>query len=76
MTPILILVLKRRFELPRVCPFKQEHLTLSLDDLIVFVTLEDSIPSPRQLGVTREHPRIVVESQEVCIALPFVGIDS
>ncbi len=28
------------------------------------------------LGVTQKLPRIVVESQEVCIALLFVGIDS
>jgi hypothetical protein len=34
------------------------------------------IQSPRRLGVARELPRIVVESQEVCIALLFVGIDS
>jgi hypothetical protein len=34
------------------------------------------IQSPRWLGVARELPRIVVESQEVCIALLFVGIDS
>jgi hypothetical protein len=34
------------------------------------------IQSPRQLGVTRELPRIVVESREVCIALLIVGIDS
>jgi hypothetical protein len=26
------------------CTFKQEHLTLSLDDLVAFVTLGDSIP--------------------------------
>jgi hypothetical protein len=35
----------RRFEPPLVCHrFKQDHLTLSLDDLIVFNTLGDSIP--------------------------------
>jgi hypothetical protein len=34
------------------------------------------IQSPRQLGVTRDLPRIVVESLEVCIALLIVGIDS
>jgi hypothetical protein len=34
--------------------FKQEHLTLSLDDLIAFVTLGDSIS--RWLGVARELP--------------------
>jgi hypothetical protein len=34
------------------------------------------IQFPRRLGVTREVPRTVVESWEVCIALLFVGIDS
>jgi hypothetical protein len=34
------------------------------------------IQSPRRLGVSRELPRIVVKSREVCIALLFVGIDS
>jgi hypothetical protein len=34
------------------------------------------IQSPRRLGVAQEQARIVVESPEVCIALPFVGIDS
>jgi hypothetical protein len=32
--------------------------------------------SPRWLCISQELPRIVVESQEVCIALLFVGIDS
>jgi hypothetical protein len=71
----LILVLERRFDLPRVCHrFKQENFTLSLDDLMVFITL--GIQSPIWLGVARELPRIVVESQDVCIALLFMGIDS
>jgi hypothetical protein len=34
------------------------------------------IQSRRRLGVTWELLRIVVESQEVCIALLFVRIDS
>jgi hypothetical protein len=34
------------------------------------------IQSPRWLGVARELPRIVVESQKVCISLLFVGIGS
>jgi hypothetical protein len=34
------------------------------------------IQFPRQLGVARELPRIVVESREVCITHLFVGIDS
>jgi hypothetical protein len=34
------------------------------------------IQSPKWLDVTRELPRIVVESRKVCIALIFVGIDS
>jgi hypothetical protein len=34
------------------------------------------IQSSRRLGVTRELPKIVVESREVCIALHFMGIDS
>jgi hypothetical protein len=54
--------------------FKQEHLILSLDDLIVFVTLGDSIPK-----TARCHPgapKECGESQKVCIALLFVGIDS
>jgi hypothetical protein len=54
--------------------FKQEQHTLSLDDLIVFVTL--GIQSPRWLGVARELSRIVVESREICIALLFMRIDS
>jgi hypothetical protein len=54
--------------------FKQEHLTLSLSNHIVFVTL--GIQSPRQLSVAWELPRIVVKSRELCIALLFVGIDS
>jgi hypothetical protein len=33
------------------------------------------IQSPRRLGIIRELLRIVVESQEVCIALLFVGND-
>jgi hypothetical protein len=54
--------------------FKQEHLNLSLDDLIVLLLL--GIQSRRWLGVARELPRIMVESQEVCVTLHFVGIDS
>jgi hypothetical protein len=54
--------------------FKQEHLTLSLDDLVCLLLL--GIQSPRRLGVTQDFPRIVVEAQKVCIALLFVGIDS
>jgi hypothetical protein len=34
------------------------------------------IQSSRRLGAALELPRIVVESQEVCITLLFVGIDS
>jgi hypothetical protein len=34
------------------------------------------IQSPRRLGVARELLRIVVKSEEVCIALLFMGIDS
>jgi hypothetical protein len=34
------------------------------------------IQSPRRLGIARELPRIVVESQKVCITLLFAGIDS
>jgi hypothetical protein len=34
------------------------------------------IQSPRWLGVTQELPRVVVESQKVCIALLFMVIDS
>jgi hypothetical protein len=34
------------------------------------------IQSPRRLGIAREVPRIVVESQEVCITLLFMRIDS
>jgi hypothetical protein len=34
------------------------------------------IQSPRQLGVARELPMIVVESWKACVALIFVGIDS
>jgi hypothetical protein len=34
------------------------------------------IQSPRRLGVAREVPRIVIESQEVCIILLFMRIDS
>jgi hypothetical protein len=33
------------------------------------------IQSPRWLGIAQELPRIVVESQKVCITLLFVGID-
>jgi hypothetical protein len=42
--------------------------------LLCFLLL--GIQSPRWLGIARELPRIVVESQEVCIALLFVRIDS
>jgi hypothetical protein len=34
------------------------------------------IQSPIWLGIARELLRIVVESQKICIALLFVGIDS
>jgi hypothetical protein len=34
------------------------------------------IQSPRWLWVAWELPRIVVMSQEVCVALLFMGIDS
>jgi hypothetical protein len=34
------------------------------------------IQYPRWLGVSRELPRIVVGSWEVCIAPLFVGVDS
>jgi hypothetical protein len=34
------------------------------------------IQSLRRLGVARELPRFVVKSQEVCIALLFMDIDS
>jgi hypothetical protein len=54
--------------------FKQEHLTLSIDDLMCLLLL--GIQSPKWLGVTQELSWIVVESQEVCIALLFMGIDS
>jgi hypothetical protein len=52
--------------------FKKEHLSLSLDDLVCLLLL--GIQSLRRLGVDRELLRIVVESQEVCIALLFVGL--
>jgi hypothetical protein len=54
--------------------FKQEHLSLSLDNLVCLLLL--GIQSPRRLGVAWELPRIVVESREICVALLFVGIDS
>jgi hypothetical protein len=53
---------------------KQEHLTLSLNNLIAFVTLRDWIPLMAR--VARELPRIVVKSREVCIVLLFMRIDS
>jgi hypothetical protein len=34
------------------------------------------IQSPRWLGIARELPRLVVESQKICIFLLFMGIDS
>jgi hypothetical protein len=41
----MILVFERIFELPGVShQFKKEQLILSLDELIVFVTLENLIP--------------------------------
>jgi hypothetical protein len=44
--------------------------------MILLYLLLLGIQSPRWLGVIRELPRIVVESQKVCIILLFVGINS
>jgi hypothetical protein len=54
--------------------FKQEHFTLSLDDLVCLLLL--GIQSPIRLCVAWELPRIVVDSREVCIALLFMEIDN
>jgi hypothetical protein len=53
--------------------FKQEHLTLSLDDLVAFVTLTDSIHETTRC--CPGAPKECGESQKVYIVLLFMGID-